>query len=338
MRNRNAVLLGALAGAGVIWGARALRRYQRRVTLADRVVVITGASSGHGLLVAREAARRGAHLVLGARSIDKLREAEPGLVREGAKSVLSVEVDVTDAGQVRAMVDKAVGRHGRVDVLINNAGTIVVGPVETMTLEDFRAAMATNYWGAVYASMAVLPHMKAQGFGRIGNVVSFGGKVAVPHLLPYSASKFALAGFTEGLRAEAAKDNVLVTGLYPATMRTGGHAHAEFKGDQEAEFTWFALGDSLPILSVSAERVARLFLDAVCDGEAEVRAGWATHVGVLMQALLPNETAEVLALVNRFLPASGGRPTASVRGEDLHGKTPDFLNRAVPPSARPGWN
>lgn len=336
MRNRDAILLGALAGAGTLWGARAYRRYRRRIDLADRVVVITGATSGHGLMVARQAAARGAHLVLAARKPDQLRASETVLMGEGARSVLSVATDVGDEGQARSLIDQAIARHGRIDVLINNAGIIQVGPLEAMTLDDFRAAMATNFWGAVHTTLAALPHMRAKGFGRIGNVVSIGGKVAAPHLLPYSASKFALTGFTEGLRTELAKDNILVTGLYPATMRTGGHTHALFKGRHESEFTWFALSDSLPVLSSSAERVATSFLKAICDGDAEVLVGWQTYLAVLLQGLLPNETAEFLALVNRFLPGSDGRPTAAISGQDLHGTAPDLLNQAVPARARPG--
>src|SRR5579871_4672986 len=140
MRSRDAILLGALAGVGAVWGMRAWRRARRRIDLAGRVVVITGASSGHGLITARLAAAEGAHLVLAARSADALRAAEAELRREGAASVLGVPTDVRDEGQVRSLIEQTVGRFGRVDVLINNAAVIQVGPVETLTLEDFRDA------------------------------------------------------------------------------------------------------------------------------------------------------------------------------------------------------
>ncbi len=337
MRTSHKLLLGSLAGAGALWGLRAWRRSQRRIDLAGKIVVITGASGGHGLMVARQAAARGAHLVIAARQLDQLKQAEPDLLNAGAASVLSVATDVSDEGQVRSLIDQAVSRHGRVDVLINNAGQIQVGPIDSMTLDDYREAMAVNFWGAVYATLAVVPHMKAQGFGRIGNVVSIGGKVAAPHLLPYTASKFALTGFTEGIRAELARDNIRVTGLYPATIRTGGQTHASFKGDHGAEYTWFSLSDTLPVLSSSAEHSATKFLDGVCDGEAEVLVGWPTYAAIVFQSLLPNETAELSATVNQYLlPAPIGHPNAAVRGEDLAGKVPSFLNRMVPPSARPG--
>ncbi len=335
MRARDKLLLGSLVGAGAIWGTRALLRNRRRITLTDRVVIVTGASSGHGLLVARHAAQQRAHLVLAARNSESLQAVEAELLRQGAGSVLAVPTDVTDPQQVATLVDRAMERHGRIDVLINNAGIISVGPVEAMTLDDFHQVMDTNFWGAVHTTMAVLPHMKAQQFGRIGNVVSVGGLRAVPHMLPYTASKFALAGITEGLRAELARDNILVTGIYPSTMRTGGHAHAWFKGRQEEEFTWFALGDSLPLLSSSADHVARRLWQAVCDGEPSVIVGWPARLIVLLQNLVPNEVAEIMTLADRLLPASGNLGAPAVQGQDLRGPIPEMLNRAVPSAARP---
>jgi NAD(P)-dependent dehydrogenase (short-subunit alcohol dehydrogenase family) len=335
MQKRDRLLLGAAVGAGALWGARALRRWQRRIDLDGRVVLITGASSGHGLLLARHAAERGARLVLAARGANELQAAAAELDGRGAPGVLTVPTDVTDAGQVQTLVDRAIDRFGQVDVLVNNAGIISVGPLHTMTVNDFRDALATNFWGAVYATLAVLPHMRARRFGRIGNVVSIGGLVGVPHLAPYTASKFALTGFTRALRAELAGDNILVTGVYPHTMRTGGHTHAWIKGEPAREYAWFALSDTVPGLSVSADRVARTFWRAVCDGEAEVVAGWPARCAATLQALLPNETAEVLALVAQTLPDGAGAGTAAVRGEDLLGPIPELFNRAIPPGTRP---
>jgi NAD(P)-dependent dehydrogenase (short-subunit alcohol dehydrogenase family) len=336
MRDRDKVMLGALAGAGLVWGTRAWLRSQRRIDLADRVAIITGASSGHGFLVARHAARRGAHLVLAARDGERLHDAEVELLRLGAASVLAVPTDITDPAQVDRLVQRAIGEYRRIDILINNAGVISVGPVEAMTLDDFRAVMATNFWGVYHTTMAVLPYMKGQGFGRIGNVVSIGGLVAVPHMLPYTTSKFALTGFTQGLRSELARDNILVTGIYPSTMRTGGHRHAWFKGEQQAEFTWFALGDSLPLISASADRVAKRLWQAVCDGEPTVIVGWPARFLVALQALLPNEVAEIMALVDRALPPPTNVGAPAVQGESLQGTIPNFLNRAVPAGVEPG--
>ena len=336
MRNRDKILVGALAGAGAVLGARAWLRSRRRIDLAGRVVIITGASSGHGLILARQAAGRGAHLVLAARDLDRLEAAEPELLAAGASSVLSVATDVRDPAQVGALVRRAIERHGRIDILVNNAGIIGVGPIDAMTLDDFREAMDTNFWGAFHGTMAVVPHMRAQGFGRIANVSSIGGKVAVPHLVPYTASKFALTGFTAAMRTELARDNILVTGIYPSTMRTGGHTHAWFKGNREAEYTWFALSDTIPGLSVSADSVARRLWKAVCDGEADVVIGLPARLAVTIQGLFPNELAEVLTLVDRLLPGPTGADARAVQGEDLRGIVPDLLNRAIPAGTRPG--
>jgi short-subunit dehydrogenase len=206
--------------------------------------------------------------------------------------------------------------------------------METMTLLDFENAMATNFWGAVYCTLAAIPYMRERRFGRIANVVSIGGKMPTPHLLPYTASKFALTGFTEGLRTELAKDGILVTGVYPHLMRTGGHVHAWVKGDRETEYTLFALGDTLPFVSTSAESVARRLWQAVCDGDAEVIAGWPAVIAAKVHSLFPNWTAEALALVDRMLPQATGTG-GPVRGQDVRGRLPEFLSGRIPPATRP---
>ena len=334
MTLRNRLLIGLAGGAAVSWGVRALLRSRRRIELAGRVVIVTGSSSGLGLMVARQAAEAGARVVLAARGEEDLRAAEAELRMLGAE-VLAVPTDVSDEGQVRTLVARAIERFGRVDVLVNNAGTIQVGPAEAMTVDDFRQAMATNFWGELFPTLAVLPQMRSQGGGRIANVVSVGGKVSVPHLLPYSASKFALTGLTEGLRSELAKDNILVTGIYPGTIRTGGHAHAHFKGDHQAEYTWFALSDTIPGISSSAESAARALWKAVLDGDPEVVVGWNAKLAVLAHNLFPGWTVEALGLVNRAMPGTDQAHGPSVRGDQLAGKIPEALNRMVPPGARP---
>ena len=335
MKLHHQLLIGLAGGAALSWGARAWLRSRRRIELAGRVVVVTGGSTGLGLMVARQAARQGAKLVLAARGEDDLRAAESEIKAIGAQ-VLAVPTDVSDEGQVRILVARAVERFGKIDVLVNNAGTILVGPAGTMTVDDFQQAMATNFWGELYPILAVLPQMRAQGGGRIANVVSVGGKVAVPHLLPYSVSKFALTGLTEGLRAELAKENILVTGIYPGTIRTGGHTHAKFKGDHQAEYTWFALSDTIPGISSSAETAANRLWDAVLNGDPEAVVGWNARLAVLAHNLFPEWTVEALSLVNRAMPSANGDHGPAIRGEELSGKIPDLLSRMIPQGTRPG--
>jgi NAD(P)-dependent dehydrogenase (short-subunit alcohol dehydrogenase family) len=314
MALREKVVVGALAGAGLAWGARQLLRMSRRITLEGRVVIVTGASSG--------------------RDAENLFAAEIDMAHAGARSVIAIPTDVTDREQCRYLVDLTAERYGRIDVLVNNAGIMLVGPMESMTLDDFEQAMATNFWGAVHCTLAALPHMRERRFGRIANVISLGGKMPVPHLVAYTASKFALAGLTQSLRTELARDGILVTGVYPNLMRTGGHTHAWIKGDHQAEYSLVGLTDTLPVLSTSAEHVARALWRAVCDGDGEVVVGWPARVAATIHALSPEWSTEGLALLNRLLPAATG-PGGSLQGKDIPGRIPEFLSRQVPASARP---
>ena len=333
MKRRHQFLLGMAGVGGLALAARALLRRQRKIDLKGKVVIVTGSSSGFGLLIARQAAEQGARLVLAARGEADLDAAAADLKSTGAE-VIAVPTDLTDEGQARNLIARAIERFGRVDILVNNAGIISVGPIETMTVDDYRAAMATNFWGELYPILAVLPHMRAQGSGRIVNVSSVGGKVSVPHLLPYSVSKFALTGLTEGLRAELAKDNILVTGIYPGTIRTGGHSHATFKGNRNAEFTWFALSDTVPVVSTSAEYAAKKLWNAVVHGDPEAVIGWNARLAVVFHNLFPEWTVELMGVVNRFLPAAGETHGAAIPGSSLTGKIPDMLNKVNPPGTR----
>lgn len=335
MKTSHKIALGLLAGGGALWGTRAWLRSRRRIELADRVVVITGASSGHGLMIARHAAEQRARLVLAARDEDDLSQAAADLRQLGSPDVLTVPTDVSDQDQCRRLIERTVEHFGRIDVLINNAGIILVGPLQAMTVDDYRRLMAVNFWGAVYTTMATLPFMRARQFGRIANISSIGGKVAAPHLAPYNVSKFALAGFSESLRSELVRENIYVTGVYPMTIRTGGHTHAWFKGDQTAEYAWFGLGDTIPGLSASAERSARAVLRAVCDGEANLFVGLPSRVAAAVNNLVPGWTAEALTLINQTLPAPINLDAPAVQGRDLEGKIPGLLNRLVPETARP---
>ncbi len=189
---------------------------------------------------------------------------------------------------------------------MNNAGIIQVGPAETMSLDDFRAQLAATFWGTVHASLAVLPGMRARREGRIVNITSIGGKIAVPHLLPYSAAKFAAVGFSEGLHAEVAKDGVRVVTVAPGLMRTGSFGQGLFKGQREKEMDWFSLGSTLPLVSMDAERAARRIVRATERGEAFVTLGLPFKAARLFHGIFPGLTADLAGVVARFLPGPGG--------------------------------
>jgi NAD(P)-dependent dehydrogenase (short-subunit alcohol dehydrogenase family) len=314
-RNGSRALGWAAAGALAYLGWEAIQR-QREADLRGRVVLITGGSRGLGLVLARELAREGCRLAICARDELELEKAREELEARGAE-VLALPCDVADRAQVEELVTRATGHFGRVDVLVNNASIIQVGPLEEMTVEDFGNALAVNYWGTVYATLAVLPQMRARRGGRIVNITSIGGKVAVPHLLPYDCAKFAVVGFSEGLRSELAKDGITVTTIVPGLMRTGSPVNAFFKGEHAKEYTWFSLGDATPLTAMSAVRAARRIVEATKRGEAEVTLTWQAKLLRLAHDLFPGTTADLLGLVNRVLPEGAPGDEESVRGMQL---------------------
>jgi NAD(P)-dependent dehydrogenase (short-subunit alcohol dehydrogenase family) len=309
-RNDTALAVVALAGAGMLaWRMLAPRSFSYR----DKVVIITGGARGLGLVIARRLAREGARLVICSRTTEQLHRAEAEL-RSGGTAALALHCDMTDPADVQRMVDRTLQQWGHVDVLMNVAGVIQAGPMETMTLDDYRTAIDTHFWGPLYAVHAVLPEMRRRRAGRIVNVSSIGGRVAIPHLLPYSASKFALTGFSEGLRAELKKDGIVVTTVVPGLMRTGSPRNALFKGKHRAEHAWFALGDSSPGMSMSAESAAAQIIEACRRGDSAITLSLPAKLAELFHGVFPGITADLLAVVNRLLPAPGGIGQASLPG------------------------
>ena len=332
--NYGRLLLGAACGATAVVAWRAAQRRWRRIDWPGRVVMITGGSRGLGLVLARQLVDAGAHVAICARNDEELSRAASELQARGGR-VLAMVCDVTEQAQIDAFVQATYDRFGRIDVLINNAGIIQVGPVHEMWLSDFEEAMNINFWGPLRMTRAVAPGMQQQGGGRIVNIVSIGGKISLPHLLPYSTSKFAFLGLSAGLRSELAPSNILVTTICPHLMRTGSHHHALFKGQQRAEFAWFSLGASLPLVSLSAERAAATILNAAAHGDAEVTLSLQAKVLSRLYALFPNLSASVMTGVNRCLPSAPARPSGTRLGRDSHSwASPSWLTSLGDQAAR----
>src|SRR5213083_956033 len=273
--------------------------------LREKVVLITGGSRGLGLVLARHVCARGGNVAIIARDPDELMRAKTDLVPRGGK-VLTIECDLLDAGQIQSAVRKIIDRFGKIDVLINNAGIIEVGPLEHMTPEDFERAMRVHFWAPFELISQIVPEMRIWGGGRIVNISSIGGKVAVPHMASYSASKFALTGFSDAIRAELARDNIYVTTVAPGMMRTGSHVNAKFKGKHDEEFAWFAASSGAPLLSMNADRAARKILNACRRGQPSLTLTFAARLQIVANAVFPNITGYMMKLVNRFLPESSG--------------------------------
>jgi NAD(P)-dependent dehydrogenase (short-subunit alcohol dehydrogenase family) len=320
---------GFLAGAAVLAAGAAwtARRARPGDDLTGLVALVTGGSRGLGYLIARELLRQGCRVAICARDATTLLRARDRLRRETGGDVLAVPCDVTDAEAVSRFVDDVLAHYGRVDIIVNNAAIIQVGPLETLDASDFRSAMDVAYFGTVHTTLAVLPHMQARGTGRIANITSIGGRVAVPHLLPYDAAKFATIGFSEGLRAELAGDGIAVTTVVPWLMRTGSPVHVEYRGQPAKEYVWFALGGTLPFSAMSASRAARRIVRAIRRREALLTLSWQAHLVRLAHDLAPATTTRALGLVGRLLPKAGnGR---SARGDDLRGTLPAVLEAAL---------
>jgi short-subunit dehydrogenase len=289
------------AGVGVAVAGWYLARRLGAVKVRGRIALITGGSRGLGLVLARELGRRGARVVICARDEQELERARASLAAEGIDAT-ALPCDVTDEDGMEGLVADVEENLGPVEVLVNNAGTIVVGPVEAMNLDDYRRAMDVMFWGALHAAEAVLPRMRARRRGTIVNVTSIGAAVGIPHLAPYDAAKFALRGWSEALGAEAARDGIQVVTVVPGLMRTGSFGHVLVKGKRYAEASLFALLSSLPLLTVSAESAARRIVRAIEGGERFVVIGVPAKLLRLAHALLPGTVVRVLGVVNRFLP------------------------------------
>lgn len=320
-----------LAVAGGVGAAVAAGVVVRRLTMADlrgEVALITGGSRGLGFLLAREFARQGCRVTICARDGAELERARVDLERQGI-DVLTVQCDVTDQSQVERLVQKTKTRFGRVDILVNNAGTIQVGPIESVTAQDFENAMRVMFWGVLYPTLAVLPDMLERRSGRIVNITSIGGKVSMPHLLPYGCAKFAAAGLSEGLRAELKGEGIRVTTIVPGLMRTGSFLNAFFKGRQEKEFRWFSLGAALPFISMDAKRAARQIVAATRRGEAERILSVPATMLALFHGRFPGLTADLLGWANRLiLPEAEGGRREPVRGMDVRQRARGSVYRA----------
>lgn len=297
-----------LMGVGIAAAIQKQRREARRLDFENRVVLITGGSRGLGLVIARQLAAEGARLAILARDADELTQAQADLSAYN-QEILAFVCDVREQAQAAQAVDRVVNHFGRLDVLINNAGVIQVGPLEHMQMDDYEDAMAVHFWGPLYLMLAAIPHMKWQGSGRIVNISSIGGKVAVPHLLPYSASKFALTGLSDGIRAELAKDNILVSTVCPGLMRTGSHVNALFKGQHEREFAWFSIFGAIPGISTTAENAAAQIIETARYGESELTITLPARLLIGLNYLFPQTIAATMKLTNRFLPSADKQET-----------------------------
>jgi NAD(P)-dependent dehydrogenase (short-subunit alcohol dehydrogenase family) len=283
--------LGLAAGLGAAMMAARVARARHGISFEDRVVVITGGSRGLGLVLARLFVDEGARVVLLARDMTELERARVELEARGRGAVLTLRCDVRRRADVRAAVDAVIERWRSIDVLINNAGVVQAGPLDTMAREDFENAMATHFWGPLHLILETAPVMRHRGFGRIVNIASIGGRIAVPHLAPYSASKFALVGLSDAVRAELDPHGIRVTTVAPGLIRAGS---------------------SIPGLTTSPEQAARKIVEACRYGDPVLTITAGAKVAAAANAVTPATVARAMMLVARLLPAANGAAGSSM--------------------------
>ncbi len=304
MKKTTAALYTAQILAGVVASVAAYALIPRRIK-PGQVVVLTGGSRGLGFALAERFGRSGAKLVLASRKDDELEQARQNLLTSGAvqneNDILLVSADLTDETQASGLIEAAIEAFGHIDILINNAGIIEVGPVENQPLESYERAMATNFFAALYTTYAAMPMMLARQSGSIVNIASIGGKFAVPHLLPYVASKFALVGFSEGLHAELRHKGICVTTVCPGLMRTGGESHAHFTGQVGLEKEWFNFSAQTPLIAASVSHAASRIFNAVAAGRAEITITPQAWLAARIAGVAPETTQWVASMVNQYL-------------------------------------
>ncbi|MER5889700.1 SDR family NAD(P)-dependent oxidoreductase [Streptomyces sp. NPDC001941] len=272
--------------------------------------VVTGGSRGLGLLLADELLRRGCAVTVAARDEPELKRAADLLRhRRPGAAVRTAVCDVREREAVVRLFDEAATVHGGVDVVIASAGIIQVAPAEDVGAAGFEDAMDTVFHGALHTALEALPHLRrSPAGGRLALIGSVGGLLAVPHLLPYSCAKSAVAALAEGLYGEAARDGVSVTAVHPGLMRTGSHLHAVFGGDRRKEFAWFSALAGTPLVSMDARRAADRIVTAVQRRRVRIVLTPAARAADKVHGLAPVLTARLSRAVGTLLPSAQGEP------------------------------
>lgn len=322
IRRETAMLLGASAAslylANRFW-------LSRPFSFDGKSVLITGGSRGLGLELAKQLVKEGAKVAILARDAQELAKAASILESHALHPhlILPIICDVTNEEQARDAYYEVCEKFGSLDMLINNAGAILVGPAKSMTRADYMAQLELHLFAAMrftelisnqhgcalsretnkseFEAKYLSPRKTLEG-PRIVNIISMGGKVGVPHMLPYDVSKFALAGYSQGIRSELAAQGISVTNIYPALLQTGSPIQAVFKGDHEKEYAWFASADNLPGLSMNVETAARLIIEAARKRKGEVILSTLGKIREVLNAFIPDTMSSMMAILAATLP------------------------------------
>jgi NAD(P)-dependent dehydrogenase (short-subunit alcohol dehydrogenase family) len=305
MANGRGVALAAGVGVAAAIVAAAAARRARRIDLQGRVALITGGGRGLGHAIATEFARQGCKLAICGRDAEEIALAAAYLRGHGVE-VLGDGCDAADPDQVNGFVQRVIDRFGRIDVLVNNAGQAFIGPAASTRVQHMESSLRNIFWVQYHPTMAVLPHMRWQGFGRIVHISSIGGKMPVPHLAPYVAGKYAVTGWAQTMAAELAAENILVSIITPPPLRDGAALFGHYYGQAEKEFLWFSALSNMPFTSTTARNVARVVADAARHGDAERAVTTFSWLASRAQGVAPNAMSAIFKLYSRLLPSESG--------------------------------
>ncbi len=272
-------------------------------TFKGKVAAITGASSGIGRALALELAKHKCHLALSSNSNQKGLAETAALAASKGVKITTTKVDVAQRGQVHAWADAVVKDHGKVNLVINNAGVAHGGTVEGTDYGDYEWLMGINFWGVVYGTKAFLPHLKASGDGHIVNVSSVFGLFAQPGMSAYNASKFAVRGFTESLRQELdlAKNGVSATCVHPGGVKTNIAAASRMSESMRDVAGARGPADFEKLLRTTPEQAAKIILAGVRRNARRVLVGVDARAGDAMQRLLPSRYQWLVASAARLI-------------------------------------
>lgn len=301
--------MGAAVAVAMLACSRRPRCY------SGKNIVITGGSRGLGLELARHWGSEGANVAICSRDADGVERAVACLRRQGINAI-GQRCDIRNEADCQAFIEFVRAELGSIDVLVNNAGIIQVGPMDCMTPEDFEDSLATHFWGPLSLIRLALPEMRRRRNGQIVNVSSIGGRISVPHLVPYCVGKFALVSLSEGLAAEFAKEGVSVITVTPGLMRTGSARNAQFKGQNRAEYTWFSISDSLPAMTIASTTAARRIVNACRYDVRCPSISLSSYLASASHGLMASSMTTLLEYFDRLLPRAGDRSTESHAGRD----------------------
>jgi short-subunit dehydrogenase len=287
-------------------------------SLKDKVIVITGGSKGLGLVLARQLLEEDCKL----RSKEELQLAQENI----GKNVFIKTCDVARREEVDEFLLAVIRHYGQIDVLINDAGIMMAGALESYTSKEYQDSMNIMFWGIMNTTYAILPHFKERGEGQIINITSIGGMVPVPHMLPYVSAKFAAVGFSQGCTAELRKDNIFVTTIVPGLMRTGSYTNAFFQDQNKQEFKLFAALSTAPVITISAEKAARKIIRAIKNRDVMQVLGIPAKILLTLDHLFPATMVRAYGLASRFIP-SRKEVSHFVTGEEIQR---EFKDSEVP--------